>query len=95
MIEEKIREAGANLLAFHNVDFGMTLYISKFYEALEAVEGVEYITITEFRREDTMEDEHFKSGKIELKENEIPVVPADPGDEDYAGSIKVINDRGV
>ncbi len=95
MIEEKIREAGASLLAFDNVDFGQTLYISKFYEALEAVEGVEYITITEFRREDTKKDEHFKSGKIELKENEIPVVPADPGDEDYAGGIKVINDRGV
>lgn len=95
MIEEKIRAGGANLLAFENVDFGQTLYISKFYEALEDVEGVEYITITEFRREDTKKDEHFKSGKIELKENEIPVVPADPGDEDYAGGIKVINDRGM
>jgi len=36
--EENVRKAGGNLLAFDNVDFGHTLYISKFYEALEDVQ---------------------------------------------------------
>ncbi len=94
-IEEKVRGAGGNLLAFDNVDFGHTLYLSKFYEAVEAVEGVEYVTITEFRREDTKSEEHRETGKIQLKENEIPVVPSDAEDSDYAGGIYVeqeIND---
>lgn len=88
-IEEKVRKAGGNLLDFDNVDFGHTLYLSKFYEAIEAVEGVEYVTITEFRGENTESEEHWKTGKIQLNENEIPVIPTDAEDSDYSGGIFV------
>ena len=88
-IEEKVRQAAGNLLAFDNVDFAHTLYLSKFYEAIEDIEGVEYVTITEFRRENTESEEHWETGKIQLKENEIPVIPCDAEDSDYAGGVMV------
>lgn len=91
-IQEKVREAAGNLLAFRNVDFGHTLYLSKFYEAVENVEGVNYVTITEFRRENTKTGEHRETGKIQLKENEIPVIPTDVEDSDYVGGIRVEQD---
>jgi hypothetical protein len=91
-VKEQVQAAGNLLLAFDNVDFGCTIYLSKFYEAIEAIEGVDYVTITEFRREDTTSEEHWKTGKIILKENEIPVIPSDPEDSDYAGGINVEKD---
>lgn len=51
LVGERVRAAVQALLAFDAVDFGQTLYLSKFYEAVEAVEGVSYAGITEFRRE--------------------------------------------
>jgi hypothetical protein len=44
--------AAAELLAFRNVDFGRPLYLSKVYEAVEAIEGVHAATVTRFRRRD-------------------------------------------
>ena len=79
-------------MAFANVDFGKTLYLSKFYEAMEALEGVEYVTMTEFRREGQATP---PDGKLVLGAGEIPRIPGgmpdDPvGDRDYAKGIKVI-----
>jgi hypothetical protein len=86
-VREKAVQAVAGLLDFQRVDFGQTLFVSKFYEALEAVEGVEYVTITRFRREDTLTRDHISLGKIILRKNEIPVIP------DESGGIEIINDR--
>jgi len=95
-IKENAQDAVRNLLAFENVDFAQTLYLSKFYEALEAIEGIKYVTITEFRRENPKTGEQPGDGIIELRENEIPVIPNHtPENREYAGGIRVENVKGV
>lgn len=92
-IKEKVKQASGKLLAFENVDFGKTIYLSKFYEKIEAIEGVEFVNITEFRREGRTPNkgqppENIEtSGKLEFDSNEIPTIPDDPA---YAGGIKVL-----
>ncbi|BAP56309.1 hypothetical protein THII_2012 [Thioploca ingrica] len=53
-VKAQVQQAAGQLLAFEQVDFAQTVYLSKFYEAIEAVEGVEYVTLSEFRRERTL-----------------------------------------
>ena len=89
-IKEKVLTAAYELLAFDNVDFAQTLYISKFYEAIESIEGVTHVTISEFRRKDTRTSDHIASGKIEMGKNEVPVIPSESGDTEYARAINVI-----
>lgn len=90
VVREQARAAGAALLTFDNVDFGLTLYLSKFYEALEGLEGVAFVNITEFAR-DRPSGGLLATGKIELGVNEIPRAPDDPDDDPaYAGGIRVI-----
>lgn len=89
-IKEKVLAAAHQLLAFDNVDFAQTLYISKFYEAIEAIEGVTHATLPEFRRKDTQTSDHIQSGKIEMGKNEVPVIPWESGDTEYFRGIKVI-----
>jgi hypothetical protein len=50
VVQDQVRGAIAGLLAFSAVDFGWTLYLSKVYEAVEAVDGVRAATVTLFRR---------------------------------------------
>jgi len=93
-ITEKVQAAGYALLEFDNVDFKQVIYLSKFYEAIEDIDGVEYVTITEFRR-DGQEDQIESRGKIVLQSYEIPRIPGtlpdDPeSDSDYAAGIKVV-----
>jgi phage-related baseplate assembly protein len=93
-VRAQCEQVAAALLAFDNVDFRQTIYLSKFYEALEGVEGVDFVTITEFRRFDqttTIQPE----GKIELGVNEIPQAPltADPDDPTapvYPAGVQII-----
>ncbi|GAA4699519.1 baseplate J/gp47 family protein [Phytohabitans rumicis] len=47
-----VEAAIARVLAFDGVDFGQTVYLSDFYAAVEATEGVVAVTITRFRRQD-------------------------------------------
>jgi uncharacterized phage protein gp47/JayE len=84
-VKEQVQAAAANLLAFENVDFGECIYLSKFYEAIEDIEGVEYVFINEFKTTKQAEDVH-PEGKISLKEGEIPKIPEDP---EYIKGIKV------
>jgi Baseplate J-like protein len=49
---QRAEQAVADLLAFRNVDFGRALYVSKIYEAVEAIDGVYAATVTRFRRRD-------------------------------------------
>ncbi len=80
-IRERVGRAAGALLAFDAVDFGRPLYLSKFYEQIEAVEGVLYAHVTEFRRagdEDPIagdEDLIEPSGKIELEPHELATTP--------------------
>lgn len=77
-VQAAVERAAAALLAFDNVDFGQTIYLSKFYEVGEAIAGVLYMNITEFRRGDAPKSPAvIESGKIELASNEVPKVPDD------------------
>jgi hypothetical protein len=73
-IRQKAAQAVSQLIAFENVDFGKPVYLSKFYEVLEAIVGVEFVNITEFRREGELVSVN-PLGKITLGPNEIPKVP--------------------
>lgn len=87
-VTARVVVAAGQLLAFDNVDFGQILYVSRFYDVIQEVEGVTYVNITEFRRDPVRSDEAPQStGKIELRENEIPSPPDLPA---YQGGIQVI-----
>jgi uncharacterized phage protein gp47/JayE len=48
-VKQQVSEAVAALLAFDNVTFGFTFYISKIYEAIEAIEGVTWVNVDHMR----------------------------------------------
>jgi hypothetical protein len=85
-----VQQAAAALLAFDNVDFGRTIYLSKFYEVSEAVAGVLFVNVTEFRRFDVTSPAVELSGKILLGRNEIPVAPPPVANPAYAAGIRVV-----
>jgi hypothetical protein len=91
-VKEQVQQAVSELLAFENVDFQQTVYLSKFYEAIEAIEGIDFVNISEFRREDQLSGSVVPSGKIELSAHEIPTVPDD--DPAYAGGLRVEIEEG-
>ena len=79
-----------NLFAFERADFGQTLYLSKLFEALEALDGVDFVVVTRFRRKidaaldaapvasgGLIDSKIASSGIIKLLENEIPVLGSD------------------
>jgi predicted phage baseplate assembly protein len=81
-----VQRAAAELLNFDLVDFGQTIYLSKFYEESQDVPGVEFVNITEFGRDRpglTIDPR----GKIELRSYEVPVVPTDA---EYAAGMRVV-----
>ena len=80
------------MLAFENVRFQQTVYLSKFYEAIEAIEGVAFVNISEFRREGQASGVVEPSGKIELGAHEIPTVPGD--NPAYAAGLRVELEEG-
>jgi hypothetical protein len=108
-IKDKVQKAAHNILSFDNVNFEQTIYLSKFYESIEAVEGVNYVNIIEFYefrsgqlyRGYVLADGHPEKvkpdGKITLGKNEIPRIPdpGDPDDADYASGIciNITNDN--
>jgi len=51
-VRQRAEAAVRELVAFENVDFGRPLYLSKVYEAVEAIDGVFAATVTRFRRRD-------------------------------------------
>jgi hypothetical protein len=97
-MKKKIEAIVADLLAFENVDFGEVIYLSKFYEAIEAIDGVSYVTISEFFRAGDAQLLQ-PEGRIQLADNELPRLPGsdvdDPAsDLDYSTSIKLISIEG-
>ncbi|MDN3522554.1 baseplate J/gp47 family protein [Halomonas ramblicola] len=83
---DEIRTAAGALIAFDNVDFGRPLYLSKFYEAIEAIEGVAFVTITEFRRIGHDGLSEATLGKLEFAEYELPRAPVEAP---YRGGVKI------
>ena len=76
-IRERVRADAENtikqLFDFEKVDFKQILYLSKIYEALEALDGVDSVFISRFRRA-LDEEEIPPEGRIALSANEIPVL---------------------
>lgn len=92
-MRKKIEQAVSEILDFDNVDFGQIIYLSKFYEKIEAVEGVTFVTLTEFRREGQASEED-DNGKIQLRPNEIPRIPG-IAVEDSADDIVYVNGLNI
>jgi len=64
------------------------LYLSKFYEAIEDIEGVKYVTIKRFTRDADLENHIDENGIIAMGVNEIPRIPNDSDDDqEYARGI--------
>lgn len=61
------------LFDFEKVDFKQILYLSKIYEALEMLDGVNSVFVSRFRLADAAE-EIPPDGRIALRANEIPVL---------------------
>jgi hypothetical protein len=91
-VKEHVQQAVSRLLAFENVNFQQTIYLSKFYEAIEAIDGVAFVNISEFRRAGHPPGFVEPAGKIELGAHEIPTVPGD--DPAYAGGLRVDLEEG-
>ncbi|MBI1424585.1 MAG: hypothetical protein GC149_14155 [Gammaproteobacteria bacterium] len=90
---EKIQAAVADLLDFNNVDFGEIIYVSKFYEAIEKLDGVTYVIIADPRR-DGVPSAYDAPGKIKLRDSEIPRLPGidinDPAsDQPYVAGLNI------
>jgi predicted phage baseplate assembly protein len=87
--------AAARLLAFDTVDFARTVYLSKVYEALEAIDGIDFVNVTEFRSERELPGTVNALGKIELTANEIAKAPDDPiADTAYLTGVQLLAEGG-
>lgn len=83
-VRSRVQAAAGRLLAFERVDFAQTIYLSKFYEAIEAIEGISYVTITGFSRD--IPRAGNGDGLIRLGANELPCLP---DDRNYTTGINV------
>lgn len=72
-VQQRVGDAVRELLAFENVDFEDKLYLSKVYEAIEAIEGVAWVNVTRFARSDSA-DAIPDGGRLSCEWNEIPQV---------------------
>ncbi|WP_435592812.1 baseplate J/gp47 family protein [Nocardia sp. bgisy118] len=81
-----VQAAAAELLRFDRVDFGQTVYLSKFYEQSQDVPGVQFVNIVEFGR-DRPGTAIDPQGTIELGPNELAITPPDA---DYAAGMRVV-----
>ena len=91
-VKGHVQQAVSTLLAFEHVTFQQTVYLSKFYEAIEAIEGIAFVNISEFRREGQSSGVVEPSGKIELGAHEIPTIPGD--NPAYAAGLRVELEEG-
>jgi predicted phage baseplate assembly protein len=80
------KSAADALLAFDEVDFGETLYLSRFYDAIQSTAGVRFANIIEFKQTG-QKDKVESRGQINLLENQIPIPPSD---KLYSSGIQVI-----
>ena len=88
-VQEQVRQAAGSLLAFENVDFGQTIYLSKFYEAIEAIDGVAFVNYhrIQARGSGIAERSLWARARSSCSAHEIPIIPAD--NPAYAGGIRL------
>ena len=70
-VQEQAERAVQDLLAFDNVSFEARLYLSKVYEAIEAIQGVRGVNISRFAWADSATDLP-QDGTLRFGWNEIP-----------------------
>lgn len=70
-VQEQVESAVRGLLAFDNVSFEAKLYLSKVYEAIEAIQGVRGVNISRFARADSTTGLP-QDGTLRFGWNEIP-----------------------
>jgi hypothetical protein len=70
-VQQRVENAVRQLLAFENVDFGDRLYLSKIYEAIEAIEGVAWVDVTRFAEKNSSAAIP-QGGKLSFDWHEIP-----------------------
>ena len=99
-IANQVRAAVRAVLSFDRAGFGQTLYLSKFYEAIEAIDGVAGVNITEFARDEQTVPLPAE-GKIGLGEIEVAAAPGpgsgphgDWGAGDLANGVRVTANGG-
>jgi hypothetical protein len=102
-ISEQVRQAVRAVLAFDTVGFGEVLYLSKLYEAVEAISGVAGVLISEFRRPGQAEALPAE-GKLVMAGDELPRVPDGTDDfdnhpltatpADYPDGVQVLAEGG-
>jgi predicted phage baseplate assembly protein len=100
---EQVGQAVRTVLAFDAVGFGEVLYLSKLYEAVEAISGVAGVLINEFRRPGQAEALPAE-GKLVMAGNELPRVPEGTDDfdnhpltaspADYVDGVQVLAEGG-
>jgi Baseplate J-like protein len=71
-VQNDADKAVRELLEFEKVDFKQTLYLSKVYEKIEALPGVDSVFVTRFQRANVAAA-IATDGLIQLLENEIPL----------------------
>lgn len=84
-VKEKVQadaeRAVRQLLDFEKVDFKQVLHLSKIYELLEGLDGVEFVIVNRFKREDEVQPslpDTPADGRVVMLVNEIPILrPAD------------------
>ncbi len=70
-VKKDVEQALLDLLSFDEVDFEDTLYLSKIYEAVEAVEGVLSVNIESFAKSPDTESVPG-DGKLTFEWDQIP-----------------------
>jgi Baseplate J-like protein len=89
-IQENVRADVKNALKrqfdFDKVDFKQIIYLSKVYEALESLDGVDNVFISRLRLAGSLE-ELPPQGRIALKVNEIPVLNSEDVIVEMTGGI--------
>jgi hypothetical protein len=72
-VQNNAVQACLDLWSFDNADFGETLFLSKVYEQIEELDGVESVFITTFNRRDALATAQIAdAGAIRLGEDELP-----------------------
>jgi predicted phage baseplate assembly protein len=61
----EVRTAVGEIVAYRNVDFGRPLYLSKVYEAVEALRGVAAANVSTFGRRDRLKLSTVVAGRLE------------------------------
>lgn len=88
LVAAQVRDAVRDVLSFDRTDFGQTVYLSKFVRAIEAVDGLAGVNITEFATKDQPVAVELR-GKIQLGETQMARAPGPetPGRDWEAGDL--------